>query len=253
MAAKWTNIPPNWFDAANYEATRTLDARGWAIMLWVRQEYQEQLKILREKVANFAGARARLRTRAKQALWDTFFKDARLSNADLGPGIDLPSGLNLPRVTALDDFTDGVTRDPTILDQIIEFQVGSLGHRLLAIDPTTPDTTLKRAFEKWLTKLRESRPSPIQRRGPRSINSEISPSILAGWANHQVLAVHDLDFHTDLFEAPKLSYDALFSLLGPSVNSANPGNAEEWGRSARAAAKKALAATDALIAQVQVG
>lgn len=250
---------PSWFDPNEYAATHDLDPSGWARMLWSRGEYLEysegpadrnregdqkrKTRVLRFKDSGWG------QLTEASAVWGAYFADTRLSNVVLPEGSTLPTDFGLPRIPALEEVTQTAIRGGAELRAMISYDVGLSGKRLLLIDPSTPDDTLTGEFATWLASVRKTRPRSFKQRGPASsAKGRISESILRTWSAHQVLAVLDLDAYASLFEG-KLTHAELCDVVNPKF----PGDPHEWGKAAREKAREALAAVDALVAQVQAG
>ena len=251
MTTKRTKAPPPWFDFDDYAGpTRKLDTRGWAIMLWTRQHYRDELDSRRERAEL---GRGQPDTRPinspidPQAYWETYIRDVRPADYVRELKDIRPSGLGPPKFETLVDVTSAVSRSRSAARAIIEYEVGAFGRRLLLVDPEAADTALKAAFKSWIADIRRRRPLPIGRRGPRQANVEITESLIMTWQAYEVLAVLDLDFYADLFGEPKLTHLALRGLLELS------GDTIDAGRYARTKAGEALACADILLSQVQTG
>ena len=132
-------------------------------------------------------------------------------------------------------------------DRLAKLEVGMTGARVLLVNSSIPDGELKDGFAKWLTAQRKLDPPPVSRRGPKPSNTLVTKGHLASWKYYGVLAVLDLDFWAELAGEKPLSHEALAVLLGASPRV----DAKEWGRSARAKAKEALAAADLIAMQAR--
>jgi hypothetical protein len=239
---KWTKTPPSWFKIADYVATPKLDFVGWTRMLWIRRYYQEALpssiKLGRHFKCSFD----------QKGYWDAYFCDSRLANAQEPLNSTFPSGRGPTRSIPLDDITDETRHNPEVAGRMMALDIVNFGLRILTVDLGAADPVLIKAYRSWLANCRKQRPSPVKRRGPRSMNKVVSQDRLDSWSDHQVLAVLDLDFFALLFASGRLTHEALCDLL-----TEKPVGPKDWGKMARKRAREALDAVDSLLSQVQGG
>ena len=90
---------------------------------------------------------------------------------------------------------------------------------------------------------------PITRRGPKSVNVEVTENHFKTWHDYCVLACFDLDFFARIFEMKPLSHERLFDTLNPGSD----GKPKDWGVAARKALKEALGCVEILAYQIDGG
>jgi hypothetical protein len=144
-----------------------------------------------------------------------------------------------------------VTREmmnPRDREQIVTWMVAMSGCRMLQINPWSNSELLKERFDQWLCGLRKEFDPPFKRRGRPGANIRVTKLHLNSWANHSILAVFDLDFHSKVFGKRPLSRSDLHEKINP-VSS----NAAEWAKNARVLVQRAVKGLEFLIVQAQSG
>ena len=220
----------DWFNIENYARVNSFGAAEWSVSLNYR-------------FTNQAGMEYRS-FKSKDDYWERYISHANPENINKLFKDD-EYNLVYGKVDSLVEVheiafecpeelqtIDGILRLPVNAQtaQFITDAVIWRRQKVLLIDPEAPDTEIHREFEAWLAQLRNERPLPIKRRGPKATSVEVTEAHLKSWSDYRVLACFDLDFWAELFGKPRISHEKLCEMfMGPHF----AGNAKEWGRSAR--------------------
>jgi hypothetical protein len=233
MATQSDDPDYSWFNSEEYELQHSFDVTDWAVMLNARvtpkNEYQGQL----------AGLSAGVR----KQLWDQYCKSVSIRDyltKKQKEEVPLPW-----RVPPLHDVTDEILF-PERRERIVTWLIAISGCHVLLVNPWTGHEHLKKQFDKWLRDLRQKFGSPFKRRGRRGANIGVTTLHLRSWADHRVLAVFDLDFHSEVFGKKPLSRSTLHKMTNPR----SP-NAAEWAKRARQLVQQAVTGLEFLIAQAR--
>ncbi len=227
----------DWFNIENYERINSFCAAEWAVSLNYRFTTQISWEYRNFKSKDDYWRHYLLHSNPKNI--DYLLKDEEYnwvcSNFD--SVVEVPeSAFECPEGPQV---IGGNIRLPVNAQtaQFITTAVISSRQKVLLIDPEAPDTEIRREFEAWLAQLRNERPLPIKRRGPKATSVEVTEAHLKSWSDYRVLACFDLDFWAELFGKPRISHEKLCEMfMGPHF----AGNAKEWGRSARRQVNVAL-------------
>jgi hypothetical protein len=235
MANQFDEADHSWFNAEEYKLQHRLDVAGWAEMLKVRVALKEQYQNHPDRKSNI---------REREQFWAEYCKSVAISNFfkkkhdPKGPAPPSRSSL-LVEVTS--ELLSSEQRE-----RIIGWWMGMSGYRALLVNPWANYDDLKKQFDQWLRKLGKEFESPFKRRGRPGTNIGVTKLHLSSWADHSVLAVFDLDFHSEVFAMKKLSRSTLHKMIGPE----SP-NAVEWAKRARHLVQQAVSGREFVIAKAR--
>jgi hypothetical protein len=235
MAKQLNDTDYSWFNANEYELQHRLDFTDWALMLTVRvalkDEYRSQL------------ASSSLEAQARKQFWDDYSKSVSISEY-----LTRKQKEKLPLPWRAPPLAE-VTRDMLIPERrkwTITWMIAMSGCRVLLINPWTNYEDLKKRFDQWLRELGQEFGSPFKRRGRRGANIGVTKLHLRSWANHSILAVFDLDFHSEVFSKKPLSRSTLHQMINPKSR-----NAAEWAKRARRLVQQAVSGREFVIAKAR--
>ncbi len=226
----------DWFQLEDYACVSSFGARDWCLSLLVRFDYRESKK--EQQSAN------------PGAFWQEYLNQTRPKNVqsllanddynwvcsgfDALKEIPLDDIRSVEAISDISDLTDIPVNTETIKhirDEMIWF-----GKRMLLIDLEAPDPDLRERFKEWLQKSRKASPLPVRRRGPKSVNVQITEEHFHSWTNYNVLACFDLDYWAQVFRRSPITLEELCYKINPNFG----GNAKEWGVAARDKLDEAL-------------
>jgi hypothetical protein len=241
--------PPDWFQLEDYAAADKLDERGWLDALNFRSKYQDYLEWFR---SSEVVARDPETEWDPGEFWQTYLENAfpwkQEKKAD--PETE-DTELILPRSTMpIQDVTNHVTKSRRKAWKFAKWELGTDERKkLLLINLSTPDRMLLKSFKLLLKEMRQIYPLPVTRKGPTTLNIEITKEHFKSWHHYSVLACFDLDFYVQAFEIKPYTLEDLCQLL----NTKDDVNLTDWGQAARRVKKEALAAVPMLQMQILDG
>jgi hypothetical protein len=225
----------SWFNADEYELQHRLDFTDWALMLTVRVALKDEYRRL---------ASSSLDARARKQFWDKYSKSVSIKGYLTNKQTEqIPLPWQPPPLAEL-------TYDiliPERRKRIITFLIALSGCRVLMINPRANYEDLKKQFDQWLRKLGKDFGSPFKRRGRKGANLGVTKLHLSSWANHSILAVFDLDFHSEVFAKKPLSRSALHNMIRPTSQD----DPAEWAKTARHLVKQVVDGREFLNVQAQ--
>ncbi len=209
-----------WFNPDDYSGTAIFGIKEWYFSL----SYRKTWKALRRQ-ESLGGALP------PAVLWRWFYGRAR-------PTVENIELLTPPQQAQIRHETECAIREFK-LNELYELipQLADVNIKLLAVDPTAPDTEIHAQFDAWLTVLRESQPLSVMRRGPKQTNVKITPEHLNSWRHYRVLECFDIDMWAEIHARDLLKHKQLCKVI---MGTNYQGAPEEWGKAARAEKKKAL-------------
>jgi hypothetical protein len=151
----------SWFNLADYEPQRQFGLREWALMLFCRQQFQDD------------AARFRIDTETDEvieAYWRKYLDEALPCNYQRNKSTELCASVPVIR-----DVTNSLRHGRH--DFIHGFGIEMFPVRILQLNILAPDATLIKAFRSWLCEVRKSSPLPIRRRGRQPLPIDCSGEI----------------------------------------------------------------------------
>jgi hypothetical protein len=236
MANQLNDADYSWFDAKEYQLQHRLDIAGWAEMLKMRVDSKKQYQ-------NHVDSKSDIRERKQ--FWNEYCKSVSINgflNNRKGPAAQRPPLTEITRELR--------QSSPEQLQRIVLWRFAMRGYRALLVNPWAKDEDLKKQFDQWLRKLRKEFRSPFKRRGRPAANVGVTEHHLGSWAFHSILAVFDLDFHSEVFAKKPLSRSALHKMIRPTNTQDDPA---EWAKRARQLLKRVIDGQEFLAVQSQSG
>jgi hypothetical protein len=225
-----------WFNQGEYGLQRCLGATDWALMLQIRVSLRERYQ---SEVAS------RLDKAGRKQFWEVYCKSVSLrkylKQKQEGTTPALPWA-----APAFAEVTSELLI-PQHRERIITWMVAMSGCRVLQINPWASYDTLKKRFDQWLRELRKEFQPPFKRRGRPGANIQVTKLHFQSWADHSILGVFDLDFHSEVFGKRPLSRSALHKIINP-----NSPDAIEWAKRARKLVQQAVDGLEYLIVEARI-
>jgi len=164
--------------------------------------------------------------RGRKQFWDGYYKSVSLKEY-----LKNKRNGKIPRLEWRPPPLVEVTREmmnPQHRDRIVTWMIAMSGCRMLQVNPWSDYELLKKKFDQWLRGLRKEFEPPFKLRGRPAANIRVTKLHLHNLANHSILAVFDLDFHSKVFGKRRLSRSDLHKKIKP----VNP-DVAEWAKNAR--------------------